>query len=308
MPREQEGAYPGTRNPTHDAATCDDNGAMTRRADLAEFLRARRSALSPADVGLAPGIRRRTVGLRREEVALLAGVSVSWYTWLEQGRPINASDDVLDALARTLRLDLIERDYLRALAGHPPRRAIDPLRDAVAPELQCLLDALDPCPAYVLGPRWDFVAWNNAQRRLHPSIDTLAPEERNLVWLLFADAEVRALVGDWELEARRVLSQFRAETTPIRDDPAVGELVRRLRDASPEFAAWWPRHDVGGFERRTRTFHHREAGLLRFDHQQLLPAGEPDLRVIVHLPLVGDDSIERLQSVAIVSTPQRSGG
>jgi transcriptional regulator with XRE-family HTH domain len=270
---------------------------MTRRADLAEFLRARRAALRPADVGLPPGARRRTQGLRREEVALLAGVSVSWYTWLEQGRPINASDDVLAALARTLRLDPVERDYMSALAGHPHRRAIDPSHDSASETAQRLLFALEPCPAYVLGPRWDFLAWNDAQRRLHPAIETLPVAERNLVWLLFADAGVRALVGDWELEARRVLSQFRAETTPLRDDPAVGELVDRLRVVSPEFAAWWPRHDVGGFERRIRTFHHPRAGLLRFDHQQLVPAGEPDLRVIVHLPLPGDDSVERLRAV-----------
>ena len=270
---------------------------MTRRADLAEFLRARRAALSPADVGLAPGARRRTAGLRREEVALLSGVSVSWYTWLEQGRPINASDDVLDALARTLRLDPVERDYLRALAGHPRRRAIDPARDTAPEGVRRLLEALEPCPAYALGPRWDFLAWNAGQRRLHPAIETLPSENRNLVWLLFADAEVRSLVGDWELEARRVLSQFRAETTPVRDDPAVGELVARLVDASPEFATWWPCHDVGGFERRIRTFHHPRAGLLRFDHHQLVPAGEPDIRVIVHLPIADDDSVERLTAV-----------
>lgn len=270
---------------------------MTRRADLAEFLCARRAALTPADVGLAPGVRRRTAGLRREEVAMLAGVSVSWYTWLEQGRPINASDDVLAALARTLRLDPVEQDYLLALAGHPRRRAIDPSRDTAPEGVQRLLDALEPCPAYALGPRWDFLAWNTAQHRLHPAIDTLPLEERNLVWLVFADPYVRALIGDWEHEARRVLSQFRAETTPFRDDPAVNDLVERVRAASPEFAEWWPRHDVGGFERRIRTFHHPVAGELRFDHHQVVPAGQPDLRVIVHLPLPDDDSAERLRAV-----------
>lgn len=278
---------------------------MSRRADLADFLRVRRAALSPTDVGLAPGGRRRTAGLRREEVALLAGVSVSWYTWLEQGRPINASDDVLDALARTLRLDPVERDHLLALAGHPRRRVIDPTRDRAPDDVHRVVDALDPSPAYALGPRWDFLAWNDGQRRLHPAIDTMAVEDRNLVWLLFVDDHVRSLVGDWELEARRVLSQFRAETTPIRDDPSVGALLARLFDASPEFAAWWPRHDVGGFERRVRTFHHPLAGLLRFDHQQLVPAGEPDLRIVVHLAIPGDDSLERLTAAS--RDPRASG-
>src|ERR1700690_1135317 len=134
--------------------------SMTRRADLAEFLRARRAALGPADVGLPAGGRRRTQGLRREEVALLAGVSVSWYTWLEQGRPINASVDVLDALARALQLDAVERDHLLALAGHPMRRPIAPGGERASDALRRLLRSLEPAPAYILGPRWDFVEWN----------------------------------------------------------------------------------------------------------------------------------------------------
>ena len=178
------------------------------------------------------------------------------------------------------------------------RRAISAPPAQLPDELVRLLDALEPCPAYVLGPRWDFLAWNDAQRRLHPPIDSLPVPERNLVWLIFADPDVRALVGDWEIEARRVLSQFRAETTAFRDDPAVIELVERVAAASPEFAAWWPRHDVGGFERRIRRFHHPTAGELQFDHHQLVPAGEPDMRVIVHLPVPGDDSLTRLADIS----------
>ena len=272
---------------------------MKRRADLAEFLRVRRAAVQPGDVGLAPGAgRRRTSGLRREELALLAGVSVSWYTWLEQGRPINVSIDVLDALARTLRLDPVERDHLVALAGHSFRPTTERSSFTAADPLRRLLDALEPCPAYVLSPRWDFVAWNDAQSRLYPDIDSLPAEECNLVWVVFVRPAVRLLIADWETEARRVLSQFRADTTPIRDDPDVVSLIGRLRDASTEFATWWPRHDVAGFEARTRTFDHRPAGRLSFEHQQFVPAGDPTLRIIVHLPLPGDDSTERLARVA----------
>ena len=228
---------------------------------------------------------------------MLAGVSISWYTWLEQGRPINVSVDVLDALARTLRLDPVERDHLLALAGHSDRPAATrPTVDATDP-LQRLLDALEPCPAYLLSPRWDFLAWNAAQSRLYPEIDDLRAEECNLVWVVFVRAAARQLIGDWEAEARRVLSQFRADTTPIRDDPTVIELVERLQHASVEFAAWWPRHDVAGFERRTRTFDHEFAGRLAFEHQQFVPAGDPTLRVIVHLPLPGDDSSTRLAAI-----------
>jgi transcriptional regulator with XRE-family HTH domain len=271
---------------------------VQRRADLADFLRARRAALHPTDVGFAPGARRRTSVLRREEVALLAGVSVSWYTWLEQGRPINASVEVLDALARTLRLDPVERDHLLALAGHPRRRPVQPGREQVPASLVHLLDALGPAPAYVLGPRWDFLAWNAAFAALYPTVAELAADDCNLVWVVFTDAGARRLIGNWEQEARRILSQFRAETVVIAGDPAVDALVARLIAASPEFAMWWPRHDVAGFETHRREFHHARAGTLVFEQQQLVPAGDPDVRVVVHLPLDDDDSAARLAATA----------
>lgn len=279
---------------------------MTRRADLAEFLRARRAALGPADVSLPAGARRRTQGLRREEVALLASVSVSWYTWLEQGRPINASLDVLDALARALQLDAVERDHLVALAGHPLRRPVAPGVELVSDALRRLLRALEPAPAYVLGPRWDFVEWNGPFATLFPAVAELPAENCNLVWVMFASADARVLVGDWEREARRVLSQFRAEIVPLRDDAAVVELIERLRATSVEFAQWWPRHDVGGFETHHRLFHHPRAGRLEFETQQLIPAGEPDLRVVVHLGIPGDDSAQRLADLSSSSPARRS--
>jgi transcriptional regulator with XRE-family HTH domain len=273
-----------------------EDAAVSRRADLSEFLRARRNALRPQDVGLEPGARRRTVGLRREEVALLAGVSVSWYTWLEQGRPINASLDVLDSLARVLRLDPVEREHLLMLAGLPARRPLTPGRDAVPESIVRLLDVLEPSPAYVLGPRWDFLAWNRPLERLYPAVATVPVEERNLVWAIFMEPSLRELIVGWEGEARRVLSQFRAESVAIADDPAVESLVERLTEESAEFAEWWPRHDVAGFETHRRTFAHPTAGTLVFEQQQLVPAGEPDLRIVVHLPIDGDDSAARISA------------
>ena len=255
------------------------------RSDLAEFLRARRAAVSPQDAGLEPGGRRRTPGLRREEVALLAGVSVSWYTWLEQGRPINASADVLDAVARVLRLDAVEREHLFQLAGQTVHGEPATTGDATLPTgTDALLAALEPAPAYFLGPRWEYLAWNRAQARLYPALDTLAVDERNLVWAVFARADARALIVGWEEEARQVLSQFRADVTPRRDDPDVVALIDRLRAASPEFEQWWPRHDVAGFSTRRRRFHHPEGGELTFRYQVLIPAGTPDVRLVVQLP------------------------
>jgi transcriptional regulator with XRE-family HTH domain len=270
---------------------------VPRRDDLAEFLRARRAAVHPEDVGLPSGGRRRTPGLRREEVALLAGVSVSWYTWLEQGRPINVSLDVLDALARVLRLDDAEHAHLLALAGHPGKPATHAGPEEAPDWAVRLLAVVDPCPAYVLGPRWDYLAWNAAHRRLFPDIDTLPPEERNLVWTVFANPSARSLIVDWEDEARRVLSQYRADTVAYSDDPTVRRMVARLLESSPEFSAWWPRHDVAGFASRIRRFEHPVAGRLTFEHLQLVPPGADHLRLIVHLGLPGDDSVERLSAV-----------
>ncbi len=268
-------------------------GVYGLRDDLAEFLRARRDALTPADVGLPEGRSRRTKGLRREEVALLAGVSVTWYTWLEQGRPINASVDVLDALARTLRLSEAERQHLLTLA-HRPNGERPPEVEHVPDALVRLIASMDPAPAYVLGPRWEFLAWNRAQARLYPMIDQLADDDCNLLWVIFAEPSARALVADWPEQAHKILAEFRAGTAELRTDPKVRALVERLTEVSADFAAWWPQVDVAQFETRVRRYHHPWAGELAFEYQQLTPSEWPGLKVVCQLPLPGDDSAERL--------------
>lgn len=266
---------------------------MNRRDELAAFLRARREALHPADVGLPPGRARRTPGLRREEIALLAGVSVTWYTWLEQGRPINASVDVLEALARSLHLDEAERHHLLALATRTPGDPIPELEDA-PDALVRLIASMDPAPAYVLGPRWEFLAWNRAQSHLYPMIDHLDPDDRNLLWVIFAEPTARQLVADWPEQAQRILAEFRAGTAGLRTDAKVIALVERLGAASPEFAEWWAQLDVAQFQTRVRRYHHPRAGELAFEYQQLTPSEWPGLKVVCQLPLPGDDSAQRL--------------
>ena len=216
---------------------------------------------------------------------MLAGVSVSWYTWLEQARPINASLEVLDALARVLRLDSAGRNHLVELAGHSIRHSGSPLGADVPEWAERLLGSVDPAPAYLLGPTWEYLAWNEAQAHLFPPLVDLPTAERNLVWVVFALPGTRELIVDWPEEARRVLSQFRADITPWRDEPAVVDLVSRLRSASTEFDQWWERHDVAGFETRLRRFNHPTDGLLTFEYQQLIPAGRTDLRFVVQLPV-----------------------
>jgi len=266
--------------------------AADHRQELAEFLRSRREATRPEQVGLPSARGRRTPGLRREEVALLAGVSLTWYTWLEQGRRINASDDVLLAIGRALRLDAAGLDHLLSLT-EPGTATVDAPTEPPS-ALVRLLDSLMPAPAYVLGPRWEFVGWNAAQARLYPRIVELEPPRRNLLWVLFADPATRELIVDWDIHARQALAEFRSATSSVRHDPAMTELIAVLRDESDEFAHWWAEHDVSGFETRLRRFHHPTAGELTFEYQQLTPAEWPSLRVVAQLPVPGDDSAERL--------------
>jgi transcriptional regulator with XRE-family HTH domain len=269
--------------------------ASLHRAELAEFLRAHREALTPEMVKLPRGRGRRTPGLRREEVALLAGVSVTWYTWLEQGRRINASTDVLRAIGRALRLDDAGQEHLVLLA-HPVNATTASIAtpDEVPSALRRLIDGFDPGPSYVLGPHWEFAAWNAAEARLYPRIERLEPPQRNLIWVLFADPAVRELIVDWDIHARLALAEFRATTIAVRHDAEMARLVADLCDTSEEFRRWWPEHDVARFETRLRRFNHPRAGLLTFEYQQLTPSEWPSLRVVVMLPVPGDDSAQRL--------------
>ena len=216
------------------------------RQELAEFLRGRREATRPDQVGLPAGRGRRTPGLRREEVAMLAGVSLTWYTWLEQGRRINASRDVLVAIGRALRLDDAGLEHLLSLAEPGTAGVVDvPATPPTA--LERLLDALMPAPAYVLGPRWEFLAWNGAQERLYPRLPSLEPPRRNLLWVLFADPFTRELIVDWDIHARQALAEFRSATSAVRHDPAMIDLVEMLRRESEDFDRWWPRARCVGF-------------------------------------------------------------
>ncbi|HRE01807.1 MAG TPA: hypothetical protein PLV68_10950, partial [Ilumatobacteraceae bacterium] len=176
-------------------------------------------------------------------------------------------------------------------APEPVERVIE------APDaLVRLIHAMDPAPAYVLGPRWEIVAWNKAEEHLYPLLHDLPADDRNLLWLMFCEPAARSLIADWEDRARSSLAEFRADTAQLLADPDVAELIRRLTAASAEFARWWAELDVAAFQTRLRHYHHPRAGELVFEYQQLVPSEWPLLRVICQLPLPGDDSAQRLSN------------
>jgi transcriptional regulator with XRE-family HTH domain len=220
-----------------------NDSSKTRRHELATFLRSRRERITPEDVGLPPGSRRRTPGLRREEVAQLAGVGVTWYTWLEQGRDINASAQVLEAVARTLRMDHQERQHLFRLAGIAPLAA-DAECAMLPGHMQDVLDQLSPFPALVSSPRFDLLAYNRAYNYLVDDVDRIPAEERNLIWLFFTHPAWHRVCDGWDAAGNHLVAQLRSSMATHLDDPLWTELVDRLLAASPEFARRWERHDV----------------------------------------------------------------
>lgn len=256
-----------------------------RRAQLGEFLASRRRSLGRAASGLPPSKRRSDTGLSREEVAALAGVSVSWYSWLEQGRDINVSRQVLGAVSRVLRLTAAEAEYVLALAApehEPDAGAAAP--DAAPEHLQRLLDAL-PFPAFVVATDWAIVGWNDSYARLYEPISTIPARDRNLIWLVYADSRLRDLLPDWERDSRRFLAEFRAESGVRLSSPGHRALVERLLEASPEFREQWAEHAVERFASRRRTFTRPDGRILEFEHHSLVPSDAEDLHVVMYVPV-----------------------
>ncbi|MFI9718492.1 helix-turn-helix transcriptional regulator [Streptomyces sp. NPDC052396] len=256
---------------------------LEHRRALAEFLRSRRERVTPHQAGIPAGPRRRTPGLRREEVAQLSGVSVTWYTWLEQARDITVSRQVLHSLARVLMLSPVEARHLFTLAGEgaPPVPAV---RREPGPALQRLVDALDPHPAYLVAPNWDLVAWNRAEAGLIGDPERWPEGERNLVRQVFLDAGLRELLVDWPGQARALLEQYRAEADRHLGDASFAALTEELCTRSAEFRAWWDTHDVAEFRSARREFAHPGVGRLAFDYLKLAAVDAPGLSLIACMP------------------------
>jgi transcriptional regulator with XRE-family HTH domain len=277
----------GTRQ-AHDAA---------RRRELAAFLRARRARVKPADVGLPEGVsRRRTPGLRREELAQVSGVGLTWYTWLEQGRDIPASRQIIDALANALRMDEDERRHLFTLADLP----LPPVGEVNTPPapLRRMLNNLSPNPGYVIDERFDILAWNAAQAALWIDFANVPADRRNLVWLMFTDASVRTLLLDWASTARMVVAQFRASAGKHPEDTGFDRLAGELADRSEEFRQTWETYSVAEFDVAVNHLDHPICGRLDLDLFHLRVAEHPTLTVVMQTPVTAADA-DRLRMLPL---------
>ena len=254
---------------------------MEANQELADFLRSRRMRLRASGVALAAHRRRRTPGLRREEVAQRAGISIEWYVKLEQGRAVSPSDETLDALGRALELDTVERVHLRSLVGkakNPPFR-----REAAPASLRRLVECLSH-PAYVTGQRWDLLAWNPAAADIFGDFARLPIQDRNILIFMLTDPAARRLFGTgWAKEARRVVSLFRAAHDLWAGDDAFTEIVERVAAGCPEFHAWWDPHDIGAPVSGNKLLHHPVRGPLQFEYTTFQANDDPRLKLTIYL-------------------------
>ncbi len=265
---------------------------MTTSGDnqLGVFLRDRRAKLDPAALGFSP-VRRRTPGLRREEVAARAEVSATWYTWLEQGRGGPPSADVLERLAAALRLTPPEREHLFLLAQHRPPEVRYRAPEGVTPQLQRILDSLEFSPAFVKTSAWDIVAWNRAAALVLTDYGALPPEQRNLLRLLFCNPCARTNMSQshWESNARLVVAAFRLETARAGASESASALVAELNRASPEFAAMWLDNAVGSYGEGVKQLDHPVAGLLALEYSTFAVGDRPDLGLVIFAPVTPAD-------------------
>lgn len=255
---------------------------------LGVYLKDRRAKLNPADFGLPLG-RRRTPGLRREEVAQRANVSATWYTWLEQGRGGAPSADVLERIARALMLTEVEREHLFLLGlGRPPEVQYQP-REGVSPRLQRILDSFPFTPAFIKTAIWDVVAWNRAATVVLTDYGKLPAGERNILRFLFSNAGAQARQIHWESTARFLVAAFRADVARAGASEQTRAMVDELSRTSPEFAALWRDNDVRGYGEGTKELRHPDAGLLSMEYSAFAVDGRPDLGMVVYNPATPAD-------------------
>ena len=263
------------------------DAVTVRRKELGEFLQVIRSRSQPADFGFPAGNRRRTAGLRREEVAQLVSISPTWYTWIEQGREVNVSADALSRLAVTLHLSRSERAYLFEMADRRDPQESLPETDDAPPLLTELLAEIN-VPAYLMGRYWDILGWNDAAAALFAGwLDVPRTNDEakpNMLRFIFLDPQAREFLLDWDVRARRITAEFRADCRSRLDEPALVRLIDELATASADFARFWKLHDVLERQGGSRGFHHPTRGLVHYQQVTLFPGEHEHLKFVMLKP------------------------
>ena len=269
-----------------------------QRRELANFLKSRRDRLGPETVGLIASSRRRTPGLRREEVAMLAGISPEWYTWLEQARDIRPSQETLENISRALKLEPSESEYLLLLGGYQSSMAIC-ANSVISPQLQRVLDRLECTPAYIIGRRWDILGWNTPATLVYSDPAKLTDLERNCLWQIFL-GPMRSIIVNWEEHAKAEIAKFRTSQVWYGDRycPWVENLVETLKQASPEFKQWWSEYEISDWNSGIKHLKHPVYGLLSFEHNTFKIADRNyyDLKLITYVPLPNTDTLSNLKA------------
>lgn len=270
-----------------------------RRKELADFLRTRRLRMSPQGAGIPfETSHRRTLGLRREEVCALSGISLPWYTALEQGRDIRVSDQVLESLARTFRLSGDERDHLYILASQSIPQRVSPTENgSISPALQHILDRMGNYPAYISDKRWNVIAWNASACAIFGDFSRMTELERNILWRMFMFEEYRSNFVNWREMAQTVLAQFRSRYARYAVDPWYQELIDKLSEASDEFRTMWLRHDVLGFSEGKKKIRHKKVGMLILKYNTFSALENEDLKFTIFTPVENTGTAEKLEKL-----------
>ncbi|WP_141431051.1 helix-turn-helix transcriptional regulator [Bacillus sp. 03113] len=283
-------------------------GDKERRKELGDFLKTRRSRLSPQDFGLPIGPRRKTKGLRREEVAQLAGIGITWYTWLEQGRDIQVSSDVLESLSRVFRLKEEEKEHLFLLANQPfISKAGKPLVKSVNSAVNQLLRQLEFCPTYVTDEKLNIVNWNKAASAVFGDFSKMDVRDVNAVWRCFTSKEYRELFLNWEDHAQRLIAQFRLAYTRFIGDEWFKEMIQELTERSQEFRTWWPKHEVFGTPFGKKTIVHPLVGEMVMDHITLQVYDAPELKLTIYQPSQEGETEQKIKRLLNGKTREAEG-
>ena len=268
-----------------------------RYIELGDFLKSRRNKIHPSQFGLPDGIRRRTPGLRREEVAQLSGVSLTWYTWLEQGRPIHVSDALLESLCKTLLLTKEERLHLFSLTGKTPPPLTKIEENKVSTALLNTLYSLEYVPAYIIDEHFNILAWNSIASKVFIDFDLINPEERNVLWLMFINEAYMRLFDDWTSHGKGLVARFRALYGKHMEDDWFADFIQRLQKESPAFCEFWRAFDVHGMSDIEKKITHPAMGRMTFEFNSFNVSTNDNLKLILHIPAPETDTGEKLRRI-----------